>query len=195
MMAVGFSVGANILTKYVGEEGEQCLLSAAVAVCCPFDMKVLGEAVNADSFLNNKIFLPQVIRSMKHSLKHAKTVKPHPEWINEIDNIITASKPRQIEEQVIAKINGCNSLEEYYAMASSSSYVDNIRIPYLAINSLDDPVTPPAGIPVQKFKQNPYLSLALVRHGGHLAFLTGTLSPRVWLIKPIEEFTSAIAKL
>ncbi|KAJ1933166.1 hypothetical protein FBU59_006122 [Linderina macrospora] len=198
IMAVGFSMGANVLTKYVGEEGTECLLSAAVAVCCPFDIKVAGEAINADNFLNNKVFLPQVVKSMKSCLKHAKTVKTakaHPEWVNEIDDIMAATKPYQIEKQLITKINRCSSLDEYYSMASSTNYVDKIRIPYLAINSLDDRITPPEGIPVQKFKENRYLSLALVRHGGHLAFLTGTLSPKFWFIKPIQEFTSAMAKL
>jgi predicted alpha/beta-fold hydrolase len=34
IIAVGFSLGANALAKYVGEEGDQCRLRAACALGC-----------------------------------------------------------------------------------------------------------------------------------------------------------------
>lgn len=38
MFAAGWSLGANILTMYLGEEGEATPLDAAVAMCNPFDL-------------------------------------------------------------------------------------------------------------------------------------------------------------
>jgi len=39
MYAVGFSLGANLLTKYLGEEGEKCFLVGASVVSNPWDFK------------------------------------------------------------------------------------------------------------------------------------------------------------
>lgn len=40
LFGLGFSLGANILTNYVGEEGANCPLKAAVVVGNPFDLQV-----------------------------------------------------------------------------------------------------------------------------------------------------------
>ncbi|KAJ1937844.1 hypothetical protein FBU59_004635, partial [Linderina macrospora] len=156
---------------------------------------IAGAAMNEKNFLNNNVFQPQVLSALKRSIKRISHLPPDPSWGLDMDKIMRSRQICEIEEAYLCKINGYKDLEEYYVTSSSSNYVDSIRIPYLAINSLDDRIAPAAGIPVNKFKQNPYLSLALVPHGGHLAFLTGTFSPKFWFIKPIQEFTTAMAKL
>ncbi|KAJ1934080.1 hypothetical protein EC988_008917, partial [Linderina pennispora] len=161
LFSVGFSMGANIMTKYIGEESDRCPLSAAVAVCCPFDVEIAGAAMNEKNFLNNRVFQPQVLSALKRSIKRISHLPPDPAWGLDMDKIMSSRQIWEIEEAYLCKINGYKDLEEYYVKSSSSNYVDDIRIPYLAINSLDDRIAPPAGIPVSKFKQNPYLSLAL----------------------------------
>lgn len=38
LLAAGWSLGANILTRYLGEEGEGTPISAAAALCNPFNL-------------------------------------------------------------------------------------------------------------------------------------------------------------
>ncbi len=38
LLAAGWSLGANILVRYLGEEGAACPISAAVSMCNPFDL-------------------------------------------------------------------------------------------------------------------------------------------------------------
>ena len=38
LLAAGWSLGANILVRYLGEEGAKCPISAAVSMCNPFDL-------------------------------------------------------------------------------------------------------------------------------------------------------------
>ena len=38
LFAAGWSLGANILTRYLGEEGENTSLRAAIAMCNPFNL-------------------------------------------------------------------------------------------------------------------------------------------------------------
>ncbi|KAJ2346048.1 hypothetical protein GGH92_003774 [Coemansia sp. RSA 2673] len=58
---------------------------------------------------------------------------------------------------------------------------------------MDDPVTRYEGIPQAKFKSNPYIALALLKHGGHLGFFCG-LRPKIWYMTPVTEFFDAILK-
>ncbi|KAG8071643.1 hypothetical protein GUJ93_ZPchr0006g41466 [Zizania palustris] len=41
--AVGWSLGANILVRYLGEETDKCLLSGAVSLCNPFNLVIADE--------------------------------------------------------------------------------------------------------------------------------------------------------
>ncbi|KAI8318905.1 AB-hydrolase YheT [Martensiomyces pterosporus] len=191
LIGIGFSLGANLITKYLGEEGSKCLLSAGIAVCCPFDMSIAGRALDADGFLNNNVFQPNLVATMKRLLKRNLDVIKTSEIDYDLDKIMKVKRMSELDNLVTAKTYGFQDCWAYYDAASSTHYVDNIATPYLAINSLDDPVTPPEGIPVDKFKTNPNISLALVKHGGHLGFFTG-LSPTIWYLDPIVEFIGAI---
>jgi hypothetical protein len=42
---VGWSLGANILVNYVGEEGADCALTSAVSLCNPFNLPVCNAAL------------------------------------------------------------------------------------------------------------------------------------------------------
>ncbi|KAJ1824174.1 hypothetical protein LPJ56_002870, partial [Coemansia sp. RSA 2599] len=191
LVGIGFSMGANILTKYVGEEGTGCMLSCAVSVCCPFDIGVSSAAMNESNLLNNYVFQPAVMSTLKRAIKRARHLKLDSSVNIDEERVRNAKRLWELEDEFLVKIGGYKDLNEYYARSSSANFVDRIDIPYLAINSLDDRITPPHGIPMDKFSTNPNIALALVPHGGHLGFLTG-FPPRIWFIRPIEEFVSAI---
>ncbi|KAJ1831812.1 hypothetical protein LPJ63_004013 [Coemansia sp. RSA 2711] len=193
LAAIGFSMGANILTKYIGEEGAHCVLACAVAVCCPFNIKVSSAAINESNMLNNHVFQPAVMGTLMRAIKRASHLQVRPEWNLDVPQIHRATRLLELEEQLMVKIGGYRDVNEYYEQSSSVNHVDNIAIPFLAINSLDDRITPPQGIPVEKFAANPNIALALVPHGGHLGFLTG-VKPKIWFIRPIEEFVAAILR-
>lgn len=38
LLAAGWSLGANILVRYLGEEGPNCIISAAASLCNPLDL-------------------------------------------------------------------------------------------------------------------------------------------------------------
>ncbi|KAJ2784543.1 hypothetical protein H4R18_001083 [Coemansia javaensis] len=193
LVGVAFSMGANILTKYIGEEGPRCTLAGAVTVCCPFDVKVTSAAIDESNMLNNHVFQPAVMRTVMRAIERGSHLPLDPAWNLDIDKIMSAKRLSVVEKELITKICGHKSIDEYYENASSIRYVDSIEVPFLAINSLDDRITPARGIPVDKFKTNPNIALVLTPHGGHLGFLTG-IPPRIWLTTPIVEFASAVVK-
>lgn len=46
MFAAGWSLGANILVNYLGEQGPDTPLEAAVSMCNPFDLTISNRHIN-----------------------------------------------------------------------------------------------------------------------------------------------------
>lgn len=191
LVGVGFSMGANILAKYLGEEGSKCEFTCAVTLCCPFDIKISSLAINERNLLNDYVLQPTVMSSIMRAIKRAEHIPVDPSWNIDVEKVNMAKRTKELEEEILVKVNGCKSLEEYYALASSLKYLKSIQIPFLAINSMDDRITPASGIPLKAFLDHPSLALALVPHGGHMGFLTG-VRPKIWFIQPMLEFISAV---
>lgn len=50
LFGIGFSLGANILTNYIGEEGSNCLLKAGVIISNPFNLDTSNLALQRTVF-------------------------------------------------------------------------------------------------------------------------------------------------
>lgn len=50
IFAIGFSLGANLLTKYLGEEGENTFLAGAAAVSNPWNFNLCYESLQGQLF-------------------------------------------------------------------------------------------------------------------------------------------------
>ena len=76
----------------------------------------------------------------------------------------------------------------YYAYSSSHDKLDAIRIPFLALNSDDDPI---AGWSPQDHDRNEWFTLVVTRGGGHLGwFQSGGAADR-WARRPVLEWFRA----
>ncbi|KAJ2340560.1 hypothetical protein GGF43_006386, partial [Coemansia sp. RSA 2618] len=145
IVCVGFSLGANLLTRYLGDHGDAAHLSAAVAVSCPFDTEVAGRALSAPGLLNDWLFQPNLMATVKRLVtRNLDVIKSSP--LNyDIDAVMKATRMSEIDDLVTARTYGHKDCWAYYRAASSVEYVEKIRKPFLAINAEDDPVTPVEG--------------------------------------------------
>jgi predicted alpha/beta-fold hydrolase len=50
LYAAGWSLGANILVNYLGEQGPDTPLAAAVSMCNPFDLTISNRHINEVSW-------------------------------------------------------------------------------------------------------------------------------------------------
>jgi predicted alpha/beta-fold hydrolase len=50
LFGLGFSLGGNILTNYLADQGEACLIKAAMAVCNPFCFSSNAETIDSTLF-------------------------------------------------------------------------------------------------------------------------------------------------
>lgn len=88
-----------------------------------------------------------------------------------------------------------SSTEQYYRSQSPRNFIGNIKVPFLAINSLDDPIATSRGIPLEITEKNSNIVFALTRHGGHLGWFVGPFSfitKKRWIVRPVIEWLKAI---
>ncbi|KAJ2004364.1 hypothetical protein GGI02_002656 [Coemansia sp. RSA 2322] len=190
LVGVGFSLGANMLTKYVGEQGERCALHAAVSVCNPYDLAASSDALEAPTFRNTRIYTPAMLLGLMNLFRrHRKVIEAGPVELD-VQAIDKISRIREFDDLITAKLFGYRDSADYYHQNSCAQFMPKIRVPFLAISAMDDPVCPEDIIPRETFATNPHLMLALTQYGGHLGYHEDLASS--WFVRPIAEFSAAI---
>ena len=179
LFAVGYSLGANMLLKLLGEEKDNSLLSAAVAVSAPMLLDVSASQMNRGlSHFYQRLLLKDLNAALaKKYAKHdmQKLIGLEKKDIKKLKNF------RLFDEAYTAKINGFASAQDYYEKSSSKQCLINIQTPTLIIHAKDDPFMTPEVIP-KKEEVSCKVELEILENGGHVGFISGTLfKPRYWL--------------
>ena len=179
LFGVGFSLGGSVLLNLLAKTGAQCPLDGAAAVSVPFDLDLCADLLDKG---------PGATRLYKHlflrSLR-AKTLRrcgEDPEGARLIDAraVRRARGIRDFDAAVTAPLFGYESAEDYYRQCSSGPQLHAIRRPTFILTAEDDPIAPARALP-KDAAQNPWLSLAVTREGGHVGFLEGSaVRPRFW---------------
>ncbi|CCQ09269.1 Hydrolase, alpha/beta fold family functionally coupled to Phosphoribulokinase [Pseudoalteromonas luteoviolacea B = ATCC 29581] len=189
LYAVGFSLGGNVLTKYLGEQGKHCQLKGASVVSAPFDLSSSCQVIRRSCFkLYQKYLLDKLKRSTARKLAQVAPVLQldHKELMN-INDLW------QFDERVTAPLHGFNNAEDYYTKASGKPYLKKIAIPTLVIHAEDDPMLSEQAIPkIEDVSES--VRLAVSHRGGHVGFLSGynPLKPVFWLEYAVPHFFTTL---
>ncbi|KAI5151590.1 hypothetical protein ENBRE01_2241 [Enteropsectra breve] len=156
---IGFSLGSNWVGKFLGEYSNPRLV-LGMGICCPFDFMFLYTYFNSGFFTKlvenfmTKKYIKYIKRTMKVPLENLEKLRD----IKEID-------------RCLLKVFKAASIEEFYGSGSCKTYLKDIKIPMLFINTVDDPIIPREAIPFDEISKNENIGLILAK-GGHLGFFT-----------------------
>lgn len=186
--AVGFSLGANVLTKYLGEEGDRTIIKSAVVVGNPWDL-YSGHCFLETSLLG-RVYSRALASNLRALMKrHLKTFKTRS---SPVDLHALFSNPSQslyeFDSIVTRALGRFKSTEAYYKSQSSIHAVGKIKVPLLSLNALDDPIVTIDAAPIECALDNPYLVMAITKHGGHLGWFEGFWKPTRMINRPIIEW-------
>jgi hypothetical protein len=186
LLAMGVSLGGNVLLKYLGERGADTPLQAAVAVSVPFDL------ADASCTLRRglaRLYDRHLLRNCVNAIatKFARLDPPFP-----LPDLRRLASLYDFDEAITAPLHGFAGAEDYYARSSSRAYLRAIRIPTLIIHARDDPFMTPAAIPTEA-ELSAAVTLELAEHGGHVGFVGRGegLAPRYWLDARVPASLSA----
>ncbi len=166
MALVGFSLGGNMVMKYLGDQIypiHHKIRSAAV-VSVPCDL--FTGAVKIGKWYNyayEKRFL--------HSLFNKVRVKnqEHPDMyplapLKKITNLM------QFDDEYTAPVHGFADAEDYYQKNHCKPFLKNIEIPTVMINAMDDPFLSPECYPYEEADNHSQLFLITPEYGGQVGF-------------------------
>ncbi|KZF21310.1 hydrolase, alpha/beta fold family [Xylona heveae TC161] len=190
LFGVGFSLGANILTNYCGEEGESCLLKGAVVCSNPWNLEAASLALQRTWF-GLEVYSKAMGSSMKRLLEeHADQIISSTRI--DLDKIRKITYLHEFDREVQCPSWGYPTEGAYYRDASSCDALLNIRVPFFAINAEDDPIAVKEAIPFQEIQQNPFIVLCTTSLGGHLSWME--LGGGRWFAKPVTNFLKTLAE-
>ena len=186
---IGFSFGANVLLKLLGQMGSRCKIQAGACISPPFKLDVCSNF--GKSSLACRMYERQLVHYMKCSIyRKFKNRKDAPVDLAVMGKCNTF---RQFDSVVTAPLHGFLSLDEYYRDSSSYQYLSGVRTPTLVLHALDDPLIPLAATPkLSEF--SPYTIAEYYSHGGHLGFVSGQQLgvAQYWLEKRVINFLKVL---
>lgn len=180
LRAVGYSLGAAMLLKYLGEEGEAAPLLAAVAVCAPLDL-----SATCRRMLERRNYLYH--RHLLAGMKIEATASGARLQERERSAILGSRTIWEYDEVFIAPRHGFAGAEDYYERCKPVRFMADIRVPTLVMGALDDPWIPGALYSRYDWTANGALLPLLPLRGGHVGF-HGSASRIPWSDQAVARF-------
>ena len=176
IMAVGFSLGGNVLLKYLGERGPKAKLSAGAAVSVPFELDAGATRLNQGF---SRLYQRHLIASMKRKLRRKFSARCAPIALDKLNQWTTFWA---FDNEVTAPLHGFRHVEHYYESSSCRKFLGTIATPTLVLHARDDPFLTQNAIPLGT-ELSASVRLELSEHGGHVGFVAGgsPLKARYWL--------------
>lgn len=171
LVAAGFSLGGNVLLKWLGELGtaapEQFIAAAAVSV--PFDLGRGSRHIEAGF---SRVYTRHFLRTLRQ--KALAKLEQFPGLFDR-DRLIRARNLFEFDDAVTAPVHGFSSASDYYTCSSSGHFLPGIARPTLLLSALDDPFLPREvtdGVAIDA-RSNDCLFVEFHEHGGHVGFVGG----------------------
>ncbi|MDR6715391.1 putative alpha/beta-fold hydrolase [Pseudomonas hunanensis] len=191
LYAVGYSLGGNVLLKYLGESGSASQLQAAVAVSVPFRLDQCADRIGLGfSKVYQAHFMREMLAYVQDKQRHFRD-QGHHDRLAEIERLGSLRNLRtfwDFDGKVTAPLNGYSDVHDYYRRASSRYYLGENRTPTLIIHASDDPFVFGHSLPTAD-ELAPQTQFELHSRGGHVGFVDGSLrKPGYYLERRIPQW-------
>lgn len=163
--AVGFSLGGNMLLKYLGEEGSASRIERAVAVSVPCD---LAGSAHQLATRENRLYMWNFMRSLRAKMQQKASAFPGQIDIDGLESMTTF---HEFDDRFTAPLHGFRDAEHYWASCSSMHFLSDIHVPTLLLNAIDDPFLSEGCFPIQTCNDSEFVTLEMPETGGHVGFL------------------------
>jgi hypothetical protein len=193
LLLAGYSLGGNVLLKYLGERRDEQppRLRAAAAVSVPFDLE-RGSRHIGRGFA--RVYEANFLRSLRSKVERKRARYPD---IVDPERLRGARTLYDFDDVVTAPVHGFRDAADYYARSSALRYLHGVRAPTLLLSAVDDPFLPPDVLDEVRAaaRENPALHVEFWPHGGHVGFVGGRVPwrPEYYAERRTFEFLDGIA--
>lgn len=163
---VGFSLGGNLILKYLGEDPAAVspAVRAAVTVSVPTDLAGTAAALIQPG---NAIYHARFLRKLRRKIR-TKAVALGDETyaapLAGVRNIV------DFDDQFTGPLHGFTDGADYYARSSSQNWLAAIEVPTLLLTAANDPILSPSCYPREAALSSSRFHLEETAWGGHVGF-------------------------
>ena len=173
VVPVGFSLGGNLVLKYLAECGALAPVMAAITISAAIDLDAAQRRI---ATARNRLYHRELLKWVM-SEREARNLPREIRTLIDFDN------------HFVAPVNGFKDAREYYRHSSARPRLGAIRRPTLLIHAADDPWIPAASY--RGIEPNADLIPLIPRSGGHVGFhAIGTDVP--WHDMALSRFLGAL---
>ena len=164
---VGFSLGGNLVLKYMGENSSalHSNIKLAVAVSAPVCLKTSSHKLKKGF---NKVYTRNFLTTLKRKVL-AKEKKLLDSGFN-LKKVKQAADLPQFDDCFTGPVHGFLNADDYYEKCSSKKFLKEILKPTLIINAKNDPFLSPECFPYEEVKNNKNIVFIAAERGGHVGF-------------------------
>lgn len=187
---VGFSLGGNVVAYYLGSHGKSVRSEIHGGTIFSSTIHLESTAMLMRDNPFSKAYVGSFLSTMRQ-----KVVKKH-ELIGldlNIDAIKRARNFIEFDEHVTAPLHGFKSALDYYRFASAVNHLENVSVPFLIIQSKDDPFLDKGSYPVRQASKSKYVHLEITESGGHCGFMDYRPGLEFWSEKRAAQFIHSAA--
>ena len=185
-VAMGFSLGANMLLKLLSEQPKQRIIKAAMAVSTPFNLALCANSITQGF---SKVYQAYLLKSMVNNLLIKMRNMDYGKLLKVTEFQIKQFKSfREFDEHITAPLHGFEGADDYYQKCSAQNFLKAIATPTLVVHAKDDPFMHSSIVPDVK-TLSPKVCLELSEKGGHVGFMQGTpWRPEIWIQQRANDF-------
>jgi predicted alpha/beta-fold hydrolase len=191
IVLAGFSLGGNVLLKWLGEHGSDLpsTIRAAAVVSVPYDLARGSRYINRGfARVYERHFLRSLVRKAIEKRQRFPDIAP------QVDLALLRTM-WDFDDAVTAPVHGFRDASDYYERSSSLGWLDRIRVPTLLISAADDPFLPREVLDEVRAvaRSNSALHCEFPEQGGHVGFIAGVLPwrPLYWAESRVIEFLAS----
>lgn len=185
VVLVGYSLGGNLVIKYLGETGEKVdsRITKGVAFSVPCD---LASGARNLARRKNYVYMRRFLSRFRVKIDAKRELLEAAGF--DVDAMKRSKSFLQFDNHYTAPAHGFNSAEHYWAENSCDRYIPGIKVPTLLVNAYDDPFLTKACFPIQEARDNEYFHLEVPRFGGHVGFVDFNQEKMFWSERRVLGF-------
>ncbi len=173
---VGFSLGGNVVLKYLGEDPDRVpeFVRRAVAISVPCDLEDSAKALaRCQCALYNRYLLDQ----LRKKIIVKSRLFPGMLDVTGVEKLRTF---REFDDRFTAPMHGFQGALDYWRRSSSRQYLPRIDRLTCIVNAANDPFLGPRCYPREEVQVNANLCLLTPETGGHVGFVSTSSGGIYW---------------
>ena len=180
---IGFSLGGNVVLKYLGEAAPHPAVHSAVAISAPVDLAACARKL--DQRWSNRLYLRRFLVSLAGKIEAKARLYP-----DRLDarGVRRIGSFQEFDDRYTGPMHGFRDAADYWARASARQFLHRISVPTLLLQPRNDPFLAPEAYPWPEAEASASVFLEAPESGGHVGFLDLRRGLQPWSERRVVEF-------